>query len=333
MRRLLPALVLLGPASGLAQTPGAVESLPDARVVQVRHEPDRPGFGEAFLLEVTLRVGSRVVAFLPDTLIPTETAESAGLGGWRSIDAPGDSIDVVATYPVIGFREGLVEYPWMELGFEARPGEGAPPIRALAEFGESEFGRPPTWLLRLGGLDVGPLEPLEAEGFGASPRPPADVLGSAWSVWRALAVGIFSMMGAVGLGLAARWAWVRANRVEEGPRLSARDEALQELERIRTLGRHRNGHLDEFYASTGDALRRFVGALEPDWGLHLTSSELMDEVVEHWGTSGDGTLVPVIQGGERVKFGRDRPDPERAERDWAAVRDWIRERPEGGERP
>jgi hypothetical protein len=190
--------------------------------------------------------------------------------------------------------------------------------------------KPLTQFLRLGGVDLGPFQPLEEEGIGASPRPPADVLGGEWSVWRFL---VFAVLALAGLGLLTVLSREVRERAQASallgvPRGSPREEALRELERILALGWHRNGRVDDFYAGTGDVLRRFAVTIEPAWGLHLTSSELVDRLGKHRGLPDDLALHEAILSGERVKFGRERPDPEQAEAHWQVVRSWILARPE-----
>jgi hypothetical protein len=334
MRRTVAYLMLIGAFPLHGQLPPAVEAIPEGRVLEFDLDPDRPAFGETFQLHLTLRLGPELVTFLPDTLIPTETAQSAGTGSWQHRIGPGDSVEVTATYPAVGFVEGLIELPWIELGFLPRgdPASGDTTlVRSLASSDAEVAGRPPTRLLRLGGVDVGTFEPLDAEGLGASPRPPADVIGSGWSVTRVLAVTLLPMAAIAGLVTLGRESWTRITvaSAQRGQTVAPRQRALAELERIRSLGWHRNGRLPDFYEATGDALRRYAGSLEPDWGSHLTSSELVARLDERWRSPEADALGATIGRGEGVKFGRHRPDPERAERDWEVIRDWIRERPEG----
>jgi hypothetical protein len=112
------------------------------------------------------------------------------------------------------------------------------------------------------------------------------------------------------------------------PRISSRREALAELDRIRSLGWHREGKLPEFYAATTDVLRRFSEQREPDWGTALTSTELLDEIRARWGGGPVEGIASVIPTAERAKFGRHRPGADDAEAHWAAVRAWIEKMPD-----
>ncbi|MEX2581741.1 MAG: hypothetical protein WD766_00575, partial [Gemmatimonadota bacterium] len=138
---------------------------------------------------------------------------------------------------------------------------------------------------------------------------------------------------AVGVGGAARAAprWWRATGGALLTRLrrrSPREQALRELERIRSLGWHRNGRMEDFYASSTATLREFARELEPDWNAGLTSTELLRKIEERWGTEGAEQIVEAIAAAERVKFGYHRPAADAAEADWARIREWVRGAPE-----
>jgi hypothetical protein len=122
----------------------------------------------------------------------------------------------------------------------------------------------------------------------------------------------------------SRW-WTNALSGLMGRRRdSPGSRALQELDRVRSLGWHRNGRVDEFYASSTDALRRFAHDLDPNWNTGLTSTELLRGLQERWGDGRVKSIVSPIQTAERAKFGADRPTPDQAEADWVAIREWIR---------
>jgi hypothetical protein len=181
----------------------------------------------------------------------------------------------------------------------------------------------------IGLIQVTPLQELSRAGDSTSPRPPADVLVRQWSVWLALAAALTAAagLGATGAVL-ARVRERRRQRPVGLPRLSSRREALQELDRVRALGWHREGKLAEFYAATTDVLRRFSEQREPELGAALTSSELLDEIRSRWGAAPAAGIASVIPPAERAKFGRHRPGPEDAEAHWAAVRAWIEKMPD-----
>jgi len=309
----------------LAASPGHGQLVPsEPRVVDYRTVPAEPPMGTPFELHLTLRVGPDVVLLLPDTLLPAESAESFGAGSWTVSTGPADSIDVAAVYPAIGYEVGLAALPIVELGVGSVPGAGsAGGVSAL-----TTASAPNTTMLRLrvGAVQVAPNTAVAGMDSTLHPRPPADVVGGEWSRWLIFAVGAVALAGLGGIGawFAGFWSRLLAPiRVRFGG-VTAKQEALAELERIRKLGWHQNGRVDDFYAAFTDVLRRFAGRIEPDWVTALTSTELLERLEQRWGAPGVSRLAGVIRTSERVKFGRARPDGSAAEADWAVIRDWVR---------
>jgi len=312
------------------------QTAPPARLVAFTNEPREPELGEVFALNLTVRLAPDVIAFFPDTLVPARDAMSAGPGSWELGTAPGDSIDVRATYPVMGLDPGGVELPVLELWTRrAGSGEEAGPRRVASLAGTVRDGAGPggapapgleRLLIPVGGALIMPLRAMtEAADGGLVPEPPADVLGGQWSPW---------LLGAVGtaLGVAALLAWLFVGRAAAGGSVlairSPRAEALHELDRLHALRWHANGRVVEFYDATTGVLRRFAELTEEECGRYLTSSELLGRLQDRWGAGRVGSLRDAVWSAERVKFGSDRPDPPAAEGDWATVRSWIEQLPE-----
>lgn len=332
------ALLSATPSELSAQGPQQPTSPPPVRLVAFTNEPREPELGEIFELNLQVRIAPGLVAFFPDTLVPAPDASSAGTGTWELGLAPGDSVDVRATYPVIGLDPGGVELPSLEVWTRpAAAGEEAGP-RALASLGGTGDGAsldPATvpglqrTTLTIGGALIMPLrEMTEAADGGLMPRPPADVLGGQWSPWLIAAVGLgLLLVGLLGwLLLAARRAGA-AGRPKA--RLSPRAEALRELDRIRELGWHANGRVAQFYDATSGVLRRFADRTAEDCGTWLTSTELLGRLERRWGAERIASLRDTVWSAERVKFGTHRPAPPAAEADWSVVRGWIADLPEG----
>ena len=327
--------VLLGLSSGscyvdegVAQTSGPPSVV---RLVEVHTEPAVPPFGEAFNLHFTLRLEPGRMAFLPDTLVMADAVQSLGPGSWHEVQAPGDSVEIRATYPVIGFREGRVGLPWLEVW--VRPADLEPGDRhvvqrmtplAVAAPGVTKS------VIRLGAKDIGSLTAMNDEIAELVPRPPADVLGGTWSLWLLLALGVTIVtIGGAGAVFLPRW-WASRGAAWWARRhgRSPRQEAMRELVRIRSSQWHRNDRVDEFYACLTDTLRHFVHRMEPTWGPALTSSEILARMEQRWGVGGLESIAAVVTMAERVKFGGHRPEPDGAEADWTKVHDWIRVAPE-----
>jgi hypothetical protein len=290
-------------------------------------EPPEPELGEVFELRLAVRLAPDIVAFFPDTLLPTGVTASAGVGQWELAPAVADSIDVRATYPLMGLDLGGAELPSLELWVRrAGPGESPGP-RPAAQLVSTEIPGLERIVIPTGGVLVMPLrEMIEAAEEGLVPRFPADVLGGAWSLWLAGAVAV--LVAALG-ALARRFYRSRsAGGVLVRSRLSPRAEALRELDQVRALAWHANGRVVDFYDATTGALRRFAARTEADWRTSLTSTELLARLAERWGAERVARLGEAIRTAERVKFGSERPEPPAAEADWAIVRRWIEELPE-----
>jgi hypothetical protein len=281
-------------------------------------------------LQIRLRLAPGTTLFLPDTLLPAEASASAGRGTWVEAAGLADSVDVTVTYPVVAYLNGEVDLPALEAWVAPSPSGVA---NVVPTRGSDSEDTPVTEGLQrvaipIGRIAVTPLRELSGAGDSTRPRPPADVLGRQWSVWLALALGLTA---AGGLGVAgAVTARIRERRRARPapPRISSRRHALLELDRIRSLGWHREGKVVEFYAATTDVLRRFSEQREPDWGIALTSTELLDEIRARWGAAPAQGIAGVIPTAERAKFGRHRPGPDDAEAHWAAVRAWIEKMPD-----
>jgi hypothetical protein len=335
MRRLARVWPLVV-GSLLVASPAAADVVyqeaPPLRLVAFTNEPREPEFGRVFELYLSLRLAPGFVTFLPDTLIPDEHAFSAGPGSWTAAPGPADSVDVQATYPVMGLLNGGVQLPWLEVwSRRAAAGEqpGPRPASELAAAVETERTALERTLVEIGGALI--LVPSEMAGEEASidPRPPADVLGGDWSAWlvAALVVTVAAALLLIGMFVAGRRRAAGAGALALG--LTPREEALRELDDLLARGWHANGRVDEFYDATTGVLRRLSEVEEPEWRRALTSTELVGRIEKRWGAAPIEKLRPAVWAAERVKFGGHRPAPMAAEADWTAVRDWIRGLPEG----
>jgi hypothetical protein len=315
-------VALLAPVSTTAQARSAEAG--SARLVAFTNEPREPEFGEVFDLNVQVRVAPDVVAFLADTMAEATNSGSAGPGTWTVTPGPADSLDVRATYPIMGLLPGAVELPFVELW--TRPAESGetPGVRAALDTDASARAAPEYEhaLLYLGGTFIMPPSAMVGDDAMLLPRPPADVLGGDRSPWL---VAAFVVLGLAGAALA--WLLL-AGRLGSGasapPALGPRAEALKELDRIRALGWHTNGHVMDFYDATTGALRHYAERRDPAaWRTALTSTELVATLRERRGRAAVDPLEPAVWMAECVKFGAREPGPEAAETDWSSVRDWI----------
>jgi hypothetical protein len=332
MRYLVRLVIATGPL-WLATIAAAQEPVSELRVTEFRAEPRNPGFGEPFDLYMTLRASREFVVFLPDSAGKADAIEGTGSGAWTEVAGPADSIDIRAVYPMIGYRAGVNELPALEYWVRpaaASAGGGTtelPSVRLASQ--ESSLTEGERRLLRIGGISFIEYAPLNDSTALLIPRPPADVLGGRWSVWLWLAAAVVSAAGVAGTSALAPRVWEATGGavVARMRRKTPRQEALEELDRVRSLGLHRNGKIDEFYASSTSVLRRYAAQIEPEWNEGLTSSELSARIAGRWSTSRSKALQTSIETAERAKFGAHQPDIDSAERDWTTIRNWIMETP------
>jgi hypothetical protein len=256
---------------------------------------------------------------------------SAGPGSWTLSEGPADSVDVRATYPVMGLLPGGVELPFVELWTRPAATGEEPGVQVSAALGEEERDLPGVEYARLylGGIFVMPPSEMVGDDATLMPRPPADVLGGEISPWL---VGVMLLV----LGAAAIVGWLAlrgrggAGRGTVPLPLSPRAEALRELDRIRETGWQANGRVADFYEATTGVLRRYAERRDPErMRTALTSSELLDRLRGRWGEDSVEALGSSVWNAECVKFGGRRPGPEVAEQDWERVRAWIAEGPGG----
>ncbi len=305
----------------------------EARLVAFTVDPQSPEFGEVFDLQLTIRIAPGVIAFLPDTLVSATASVSAGPGDWSEIAGPGDSVDVRANYPVMGFLNGRVDLPSLELWIRQVTDPEMSGVRPASDLGDALLdpvdGARRT-LIPVGAIQIAPLREMAEAGDALFPRPPADVLGGQWSIWLLSAIGVTIIASTV-LAWFLISRWKLANSATEGhdQGRSPRDEALRELDRIRELGWHAEGRFVEFYEGSTAVLRGFSAQYEQEWGIALTSSELLERLRDRWGPSSVEVLASAVSVAEWVKFGRYRPEIEAAEGHWMMIRDWIVGMPEG----
>ncbi len=301
----------------------------DARLVAFIAEPVVPEFGEVFDLQITVRMGPGVVAFLPDTLVPADATVSVGLADWSETSGPADSVDIRARYLVMGLLNGYLELPSLELWTRpAAVGEvgGVRSVNDFRDAGTVLGDEVQRILISVGAIEIIPFaEMAEAASGGLFPRPAADVLGGHWSIWFLSAVGVTAIAGVIlAWSLISRRKLARRSAVEvRGRASSPRSEALRELDRIRGLGWHTDGRIVDFYDASTGVLRRFSEQEEPEWVMALTSSELVARLEDRWGASFVEKLGSAISVAEWVKFGGYRPVADTAEGHWMTIREWI----------
>jgi hypothetical protein len=171
---------------------------------------------------------------------------------------------------------------------------------------------------------------LEDISAGLEPRLPSDVLGANWD-WLSLIV-IFSLSAVLLVAVTPMAKKLLTNRSTEeelseasvrvDPALARWQYALDELDRILSLGLHLDEEVDEFYNRSSGVVRTYVEGLDTAWGPSFTSSELMSQL-ERWTNGSSLDLYGSMDVAEVVKFGRLRPNADSAESDWRVLRSWV----------
>ena len=328
-------LLLLSAVCGMAALGAPAQAQvagPGARLVGFTIEQQEPEFAQVIDLGLTIRLDPQIMVFVPDTLVPGEASVSAGPGEWTVAEGPADSVDVRARYPIMGFLNGRVELPEVELWIRpAMAGEegGARPVSELAEASAVETSSVRRLQIPLGAIQIVPLREMAEAGNVLNPRPPADVLGGEWSAWLIAAIALSLATGAAVVWLVwSRWREISATRGLGLERLSPRLRALRDLDEIFSLQLPEEGRFPEFYNRTTGALRRYSEEYESDWGIALTSTELLGRLRDRWGPPSVESLDDAVPIAEWVKFGTYEPGIEVAEGHWRSIRDWIERVPE-----
>jgi hypothetical protein len=154
----------------------------------------------------------------------------------------------------------------------------------------------------------------------AQPRPPKDIFETPrrdWT-WAWIAAGVLAA-----LALLAFWLWRRRRHPRVAPPADPREHALAELDRLRASGVLERD-VEAFSARTSAILREFAAAADPRLGADLTTSELLDRLLDTGAAAADVEAIErALTQADFAKFARRPPPPGRAEQDWQAARRWI----------
>ena len=297
---------------------------------------DTVGQGDVFELYVEIAVPSGSVVYFPDTVPSAFGLESFREVDWES-EAFGDGGILTLNYPLIAFQIGLVPVPGLDVFIGPATGIEGPSFHTGSVIGEWSGIAADSGLAVLERVPVArqaawiasPIQPGDISA-GLEPRLPSDVLGANWD--RLSLVLIVSLSTVL---LVAMTPMVRKLLTERGskealldaslgpdPSLVRWQAALDELDRIFSLGLHLNEEVEEFYGRSSRAVRTYVEGLDVAWGPSFTSSELMLQL----GRGVNGSFLNLygsMDVAEVVKFGRLRPDADSAESDWRALRNWV----------
>jgi hypothetical protein len=278
--------------------------------------PDTITVGGYFRVAVRIEVPPGMRIEFPDTLDVPEDVEAAARREMQVDTAMPGIATMTAVYTLAAWKTGTIELP------PAR-------LRLLTSRGEEivEVGIPPVTVASV----------LPADTAGIEPMPVKDVLGAA----RALLPLVLLLLLLLLLAGLALWAWKR-RRVEEPvlvatPGVPPRERALESLDRLLSSGLMERD-LRTFYFMLTAIVRTYIGELNRDWGVDLTTAELRARMLAGLrlgGGQSDAQAAAFASRGMRldallgradlIKFARQPAALQDATRDHEAARRWVRE--------
>ena len=299
---------------------------------------DTVGQGDVFELYVEIRVPSGSAVYFPDTVASAFGLESFRTVDWESEAFGGGGI-LRLVYPLIAFQVGLVPVPGLDVFVGPATGIEGPSFDTGSVIGEWSGVASDSGLEALERVPVArqaiwiasPIHPDDISA-GLEPRLPSDVLGANWHWLSLIVIVSLSVVFLVAITPMVRRMLTDQGGQEElldaslglDPALARWQAALDELDRILSLGLHLNEDMEEFYGCSSRVVRTYVEGLDSAWGPSFTSSELMVQLRR--GVNGSSVnLYGSMDMAEVVKFGRLRPDADSAERDWRVLRNWVKE--------
>ena len=299
---------------------------------------DTVGQGDVFELYVEIRVPSGSAVYFPDTVPSAFGLESFRAVDWES-EAFGDGGILTLNYPLIAFQIGLIPVPGLDVFIGPATGIEGPSFDTGSVIGEwdgvaTDSGLEALEQVPIARQAVWIASPIQLGDIsaGLEPKLPSDVLGANWD-WLSLVVIVsLSIVLLVAIAPMVRKMLtdqghnpaLHATSLGRDPALVRWQAALDELDRILSLGLHLNEDVEEFYGRSSRAVRTYVEGLDTAWGPSFTSSELMLQLCR--GVNGSSVnLYGSMDVAEVVKFGRLRPDADSAESDWRVLRNWVEE--------
>jgi len=285
--------VLLLSLQSVSQVPG-VE-------VQATFAPDSVRIGEVLTLTVSVEgvAENAEVSFpeFPDTGVVT------ALGPPQLLSDTGAGVRV-ARYQLAAWDVGELVLP---------PGE----IRVVTDVAELLVPLPEVY------VSVVSVLPVDADTDTLAWEPPADVVGSNWSLAEQLAgAGLALALLLATLVYARRLGNTAPVPVPAGT--PPRDRALAALERLSESGLAEAGEIKGFYSALSQIVREFLADSQGRWGLDLTTPEIVAAVSSGGVDPSEmTTLGDLLIGTDLVKFARSRPSSEEAASSLTSAKNWI----------
>jgi hypothetical protein len=292
--RLPFAVILLAILLGAGDAGAQARTADSVAVVGMRVEPDTVTVGDRFRAAVFVRApeGSRVAL----AVAPAADGAYQPVGEARAY--PPDSAGVhraVATMVV-----------WVT----------DPPATARAEARVTlPGGAVRTFPIQLPLPFVRATLPADS----AQPRPPKDIVETPRRDWT-WAYALAAVLAALAL---LAWWLRRRRRPRIAPPADPRGHALAELDRLRASGLLETD-VEAFAAGTSAVVRAFAATADPRLGPDLTTSELLDRLIESGARGEDVDAIErALTQADLAKFARRPPHPDRALQDWEASRRWV----------
>jgi hypothetical protein len=294
MKPLVTLLLLLElPA---AQTPSSE--------IEVRAElsPDSAQVGEVLTLIVTVsgipENAEVVLPELPDTGVVAALAPPQWLEGSR------EGSSRAARYQLAAWDVGELRVPAAELRVVTSATELAIPLPDVT-------------------VNITSVLPSDADPDTLAYRPPADVVGSNWSLQEKLAGAALALALMLSLVVLARRRGANAPMpIPAGP--PPKERAQGALARLEASGLLEAGELKAFYSALSQILREFLADTEAGWRLDLTTPELIAAVGAD-GVEATSVLAlgELLLEADLVKFARHRPSRTEVRASLDSARDWI----------
>lgn len=263
--------------------------------------PDTVTVGQVFHAAIHIELPAGLRAGFPDSLDVTGDVENAGRRELL-VDTAGGSQRVTAVYPLAAWRPGARDLPELQVRVV---GAGVDTVISA--------GTGPVFVASV----------LPTDTAGVKPKPPKGVVGGYGLAWGWLLAVLLALLllAALAYYLIRR---ARRPRPDVGPTpLTARQRALEALDRLRDEHVFERDGVIAFYSGATEAVRRYIHELHPPLGQDLTTLELAHTLRHTLQPAAATELIGLLEAADLVKFARRRPAEAEAEAERQSVRTWV----------
>ncbi len=295
------AAVAVGAALTFGAAPGSAQQVRSAVL------PDSCTIGDVVRAAVWVELPAGFKVAFSDSLPIADTLENAGKRLIQQRALPNGGVEVAAVFPVTPWRTGDHPMPLVRVHVVG------PGLDTLID-------------ARLPGLHVRSV--LPADTTKQKPKPPAGVVGPDRLLWPYILAALLALLL---LALLIYWLIKRLRRrvvvLVPEERLTARERALRDLDRVRASGLMEAGESKLFYSRATEAVRQYLDTLDPAWGADRTTSELIPRL-RRLDLKVAAALARLLDRADLVKFARLRPAQSEVLTDWMEMRKWVETFPE-----